>query len=864
MMTKKLFLLTIALLCLPLWGLMAWAQNPEITYVDRLWDEDQKKVVEPLKTTSDYIQLPASGDWYQLDGGKLYYVQGDCSFNALTVNGIDAQLILADGCVLNLKHIKLEKDNSLHIYGMSGDTGKLVANNDEYSGAAGIGGGKKKQMGALFIHGGYIIAHGAKYAAGIGGGDNGIAGWYHQYGGTVEATGGDYGAGVGSGDEPELYRYNYKWGGTIQGYNYIYGGKLSAWGGEDAAGIGGGNEMQGSNIIIWGGEVYAKGNTYAAGIGSGDIESWDFPFDVTINGGKVTAIGGDGSGSENWGYCKGGAGIGGGYQGHGANITINGGIVNATGGRYATGIGAQSLFYRQAQLHINGGTVTAMAGPGYVSSLNSLSPSIAQGMKVMAGNDANTLTEANYADNYKMCNQHSYSVIKPCTSHYYPSYTVGNNSHSGTCLYCNYQLNEAHTFVEGICQYCGKNEKADNDMWTVTLHRASAAGSTSYADRTVMMVVKGQDLTLPAVNATEGLTLMGYATSWTDGDGIEMRNGETLLSVGTVVTPDADISYYPRYRYRYEPTWTWNDANATATLSIKCSALSSDSVDVTNIAYTTEGAVMTATGTYSHNGATYTFTDTYILPLESLALYDAASNEEKLNDHKGRRVNTLMLSGRTLYEDGSWNTLCLPFDLSQEEVTVQLSPNGLKTLSASSFDSSSGTLTLTFADTTAIKAGKPYLIKWTANGSERRNPIFSNVVIKNDEKAVMTDYVDFIGSFSPVTLTANNRSVLYLGADNKLYYPSTGMTVGSCRAVFCLNDITAGDLPAGARSFVLNFGDGEETTGISSLTPNPSPKGEGSWYDLQGRRISVPSATSVPSVFPKGVYINNGKKIIIK
>ena len=38
----------------------------------------------------------------------------------------------------------------------------------------------------------------------------------------------------------------------------------------------------------------------------------------------------------------------------------------------------------------------------------------------------------------------------------------------------------------------------------------------------------------------------------------------------------------------------------------------------------------------------------------------------------------------------------------------------------------------------------------------------------------------------------------------------------------------------------------------------------GAWYDLQGRRVSVPSVPSASSVLPKGVYIRNGKKIIIK
>ena len=234
-----------------------------------------------------------------------------------------------------------------------------------------------------------------------------------------------------------------------------------------------------------------------------------------------------------------------------------------------------------------------------------------------------------------------------------------------------------------------------------------------------------------------------------------------------------------------------------------------------------------------------------------------------LDNYKGRKVKALMLSGRTLYADGSWNTLCLPFSLNETELYTYLNPSAVKTLSTTSYDRETGTLTLNFVDVTTIEAGKPYLIKWT-NGSKRTNPIFNNVIINNSSTPVTSDYADFCGSFSPVSLTGGDKTVLYLGADNKLYYPSTGMTVGSCRAVFQLKDITAGDLPQQARRFVLNFGDGEETTGISSLTPNPSPKGEGSWYDLQGRRISVPSATSVPSVLPKGVYINNGKKIIIK
>jgi hypothetical protein len=56
---------------------------------------------------------------------------------------------------------------------------------------------------------------------------------------------------------------------------------------------------------------------------------------------------------------------------------------------------------------------------------------------------------------------------------------------------------------------------------------------------------------------------------------------------------------------------------------------------------------------------------------------------------------------------------------------------------------------------------------------------------------------------------------------------------------------------------------GQQTTGIGSLTPSPSPKGEGSeYYNLQGCKVSN-SKWSNGQIKP-GLYIQNGKKIIVK
>ena len=58
---------------------------------------------------------------------------------------------------------------------------------------------------------------------------------------------------------------------------------------------------------------------------------------------------------------------------------------------------------------------------------------------------------------------------------------------------------------------------------------------------------------------------------------------------------------------------------------------------------------------------------------------------------------------------------------------------------------------------------------------------------------------------------------------------------------------------------MLNFGDDDSATGIISLYKESGSRraAASGWYDLQGRRlIGKPSQ--------KGVYINDGKKVLVK
>ena len=213
----------------------------------------------------------------------------------------------------------------------------------------------------------------------------------------------------------------------------------------------------------------------------------------------------------------------------------------------------------------------------------------------------------------------------------------------------------------------------------------------------------------------------------------------------------------------------------------------------------------------------------------------------------------LTLNGRTFIKNGTWNTICLPFNVTDFTGTP-LEGATVKTLESTTF--SNGTLTMNFSTDalTAIEAGKPYVVKWTAeNNSE--NPVFNNVMVSEKTNSVETDYVNFNSTFAPVELTANDKSVLYLGANNTLYYPTAVVNINAFFAYFKLNGITVDELAQGAKSIVMNFGD--ETTNISTTNFTNDTNVNSDWYSLDGSRLNGKPTT-------KGIYIHNGNKVVIK
>ena len=242
----------------------------------------------------------------------------------------------------------------------------------------------------------------------------------------------------------------------------------------------------------------------------------------------------------------------------------------------------------------------------------------------------------------------------------------------------------------------------------------------------------------------------------------------------------------------------------------------------------------------------------------------------------------VVLNNRTLYKDGKWNTICLPFGVSDIDQTDNKTFTGtplegatvMELDLADSYDhptglASDGTLYLNFKTASEIKAGTPYIIKWASDTEHPTilSPVFNGVTIDNSadaiaRKTVIFDGGQFIGTYVGQRFGTENQSILFLGADNKLYYPQPDTSdpnnpkypsIGAQRAYFQLSSGTQ------ARSFSLNFGEGDDATGIISMEDVRGKMEDvnGFWYSLDGRRLaSKPIA--------KGVYIHNGKKVVIR
>ena len=254
-------------------------------------------------------------------------------------------------------------------------------------------------------------------------------------------------------------------------------------------------------------------------------------------------------------------------------------------------------------------------------------------------------------------------------------------------------------------------------------------------------------------------------------------------------------------------------------------------------------------------------------------LYDGADNAQVFDMMVTAQKAKVTIKGRTLYKDGDWNTLCLPFEVALEgsplegATVMQLDVTGIYDNKQTGLDGS--TLNLFFKSSTSIEPGVPCLVKWTTTGDPLTGDlVFSDVKVHSGMNNVTSqdNKVSFKGIYSPVSWTEENQSILYLGTANKLYWPAPTdadhpVSLNAFRAYFEASPDPSEGGEQAALQIYMNF-DGEgETTGIVEAEANSSlftiHSSLSEWHTINGVKLS--GKPTKP-----GLYINNGRKVVVK
>ena len=198
------------------------------------------------------------------------------------------------------------------------------------------------------------------------------------------------------------------------------------------------------------------------------------------------------------------------------------------------------------------------------------------------------------------------------------------------------------------------------------------------------------------------------------------------------------------------------------------------------------------------------------------------------------------------FSANSWNSLCVPFAISDDEVKTQFG-NDAK---VAEFTGATAT-TLKFSSCTGIEAGKPYLV-YIPEGATQTEFTFKSVTAfvgqptDVEQQGSANEKTTFRGYFHKSTAPKGS----YVLRKNLVYHLVSDMAIKGFRAVLI-------DGTNATRVFTQWSLDGT-TTGIGNIDANVIQRFN--VYNTNGQMVRH-AATSLDDL-PHGVYIVNGKKVI--
>lgn len=219
---------------------------------------------------------------------------------------------------------------------------------------------------------------------------------------------------------------------------------------------------------------------------------------------------------------------------------------------------------------------------------------------------------------------------------------------------------------------------------------------------------------------------------------------------------------------------------------------------------------------------------------------------------------------RSFIADGGWYTICLPFSLTEDDIKKQF--KGAEFQGFDGVDQQDKTINLKFKKVTTTKAGKPYLIKpikditaadltFINKQIEQTTPVDVSYMLESDANKTFT----FKGVFSPFTANSEelaDKNIKFLSGEKglDLVSPNGTGTMKCYRAYFVF---------PGKK--VIFETEAKITNHDEATTVKPVKRQEAETehvvFSISGQKMGkVKNASQLP----KGVYIINKKRIMVK
>lgn len=382
----------------------------------------------------------------------------------------------------------------------------------------------------------------------------------------------------------------------------------------------------------------------------------------------------------------------------------------------------------------------------------------------------------------------------------------------------------------------------------------------------------------------DGVTARTYAKAsdvWNGEQGVGIRNSYGTLTNSTRVDPDDDIDYdtqndmyqkdfnffygkygdqasdEPQQVYCEDYGWVMLNEGATEyTLHVKAGKTYFFFTNKTKLGFygfrfTPDANQPTATLSLSDEGSTtYSYSPS---TLDDKTLYSVPSNFKK-----------------TLHA-GMWNSICLPFSLNEEQ-TKEVFGDGAEIVDLHTIDVRKLVFKKHYYQ--MIVAGRPYLV-FIPEGNRNIGDSF--------DMPIPSGYVSTSANAlsAPINVDDNTNACTWMGTYNKMTLPENALFVAAKpdedgKTQFKVNEskkswmngyhayLQFKDPTTPAREFSLAFDgvDDDVPTSIDSIAVDEpeNQNNSGKVYNLNGQLVGINGLSGLP----KGIYIMNGNKYVVK